>query len=139
RITPDFTIVELTNLNFISTNANTIQNVQVSASSVALDNRPDIDLIAEDVDSTTSQVPKRSHIIMSRSSKQSTSSFSVTSNSTTPFPTSITPININPGTDERVCPEDVSEDDDLEYLREQDVEEEQIKKRSKRTPRKFKK
>ncbi|CAG8553919.1 14423_t:CDS:1, partial [Racocetra fulgida] len=166
RITPDFIIVELTDLDFISTNANTIKNVQVSASSVASNNRSDIDLIAEDVNSTTSRAPKRSCVITSRSSKQSTSSSSVTNNSTTPFPTSITPVNINPETvqiqkgknklsnlalncletivedniqDERVCPEDVSGDDDLEYLREQDVEEEQIKKRSKRTPRKTKK
>ncbi|CAG8772024.1 11387_t:CDS:1, partial [Racocetra fulgida] len=156
HITPDFTIIELTDFDFISTNANTIQNVQVSASSVASDNRSDIDLIAEDVESATSKPPKRSRIITSRSSKQSTSSSSVTNKSATPFLTSVTPAGINLKTvqiqkgknklsdlalnclettvednirDERVYPENVSEDDDLEYLREQDVEEEPKKKR----------
>ncbi|CAG8647135.1 380_t:CDS:2 [Cetraspora pellucida] len=130
RITSDFIIVKLTDLDFISTNANTIQDVQVSTSSIASDNQSDIDLITEDVNSTTSQVLKRSHVIMSRSSKQSTSSSSVTSNSTTPFPTSITPININSETFQ-IQKEKINyvlKDDVLEYLHEQNVEEEQIKK-----------
>ncbi|CAG8511068.1 16983_t:CDS:2 [Cetraspora pellucida] len=111
------------------------------------------------------KAPKRPRIITSRFSNRSASSSSVINNSSTPFLTSITTTNINPKTvqiqkgknklsslalnclesiveddvqDERVCPEDAS-DDDLEYLREQDVEENQKKKRGRRTSRKTKK
>ncbi|CAG8716320.1 16009_t:CDS:1, partial [Cetraspora pellucida] len=47
-ITSDFTIVELTDFDFISTNVNAVQNVQVSTSSVTSSHRSDIDLIAKD-------------------------------------------------------------------------------------------
>ncbi|CAG8647845.1 17305_t:CDS:1, partial [Racocetra fulgida] len=77
---------ELTNLDFIFTNTNTIQNAQVRTSSTSSDNRLNIDLIAEDVESTTLRALKRPRVITSSSSKQGTSSSSVTNNSATPFP-----------------------------------------------------
>ncbi|CAG8633327.1 7408_t:CDS:1, partial [Scutellospora calospora] len=156
RITADFTIIELTDLDFVTTNINTIQNVQGS---------------------TSSRTPKRPRVIASRSSKQSTSSTPVV-NEPIPLPTSITPINTNLETvqvqkgkkklsdlalnclelivtdnaqDENIYVEDASEEnDDLELLYEQELlcEQEllssqdvegQKKKRNKRTSKKVKK
>ncbi|CAG8471777.1 20089_t:CDS:1 [Cetraspora pellucida] len=123
-----------------------IQNMQVSTSSITSDNHSDIDLITEDVESTTSRALKRPRIITSRHSNQSTSSPSVINNSSTPFLTSITTTNVNPKMvqiqkdknklsslalnclemiveddvkDKRVYTEDVSEEDDLECSCEQ--------------------
>ncbi|CAG8618617.1 19235_t:CDS:2 [Cetraspora pellucida] len=53
HITSDFTIVKLTDFDFISANVNTVQNVQVSTSSVTSSYHSDIDLITKDVESTT--------------------------------------------------------------------------------------
>ncbi|CAG8855310.1 39114_t:CDS:1, partial [Gigaspora margarita] len=49
-ITSNFTVVEVTDVDFITNNANTLQSVQIGFSSSASDNRSDIDLIIEDVD-----------------------------------------------------------------------------------------
>ncbi|CAG8770514.1 19434_t:CDS:1, partial [Racocetra fulgida] len=160
RVTSDFTIVELTDLDFMSTNVNAIQNVQTSTSSLASDHRSDIDLIAEDVDSTTSRAPKRPHILAPRSSKQGASSSPIINESAASSSSSVTPINTIPETvqiqkgkkklsdlalncleqptmddtrDEDVYAEDVSvDDDDLELLCQQDVEEPK-KKRNRRS------
>lgn len=45
RVTSDFTVVEVTDVDFITNNANTVQSVQIGSSSGASDNRSDIDLI----------------------------------------------------------------------------------------------
>ncbi|CAG8813746.1 25038_t:CDS:2, partial [Dentiscutata erythropus] len=97
RVTTDFTIIELTDIDFISTNVSSVQYVQESTSSNTSNNRSFIDLIAEDVDSTTSQQSKRTHIIMSRSSKQSTVPPPIVNEPETPI-TTPTPVNIGPET-----------------------------------------
>ncbi|CAG8845089.1 32187_t:CDS:1, partial [Gigaspora margarita] len=53
-ITSDFTIVKVTNINFITNNTNIVQSIQISSSSGALDNHLDIDLIVKDIDLSTS-------------------------------------------------------------------------------------
>ncbi|CAG8801544.1 23584_t:CDS:1, partial [Racocetra persica] len=138
----------LTDLDFMSTNVNVIQNVQTSTSSLTSDHRSDIDLIAEDVDSTTSRAPKRPHILASRSSKQGASSSPIINESAAPSSSSVTPVNtisetvqiqkgkkklsdfalncleqptMDDAHDENVYAEDVSvDDDDLELLCQQD-------------------
>ncbi|CAG8474544.1 17968_t:CDS:2, partial [Cetraspora pellucida] len=85
--------VELTDFDFISTNVNVVQNVQGGISSVASDNRSDIDLIAEDVESTTSLALKRSRVTTLRSSKEGIGSPTVINESATSFPTSVASVN----------------------------------------------
>ncbi|CAG8562317.1 13735_t:CDS:2 [Racocetra fulgida] len=95
-MTSDFTIVELTDLDFVSTNLNVIQNLQMSTSSVASDHCSDIDLIAKDVEPTTSRAPKRSRVLVSRSFKQDASSSPIIAESGTSFSSSLTPVNTVP-------------------------------------------
>ncbi|CAG8460550.1 10346_t:CDS:1 [Cetraspora pellucida] len=161
RMTSDFTIVELTDLDFVSNSV--IKNVQTSFSSVASDNRSDIDLITEDIELTTSRAPKRPRILASRSSKQGASSSPIIDESAASFSSSAAPINTIPKTvqnqkdkkklsdlalncleqpvmndthDDDVYAEDVSEgDDDLELLREQDLEVQQNKRNKKSSKR----
>lgn len=54
RVISNFTIIEVTDIDFMTTNFNTVQNMQKSTSSDTSDNRSNIDLIAKDVASVTS-------------------------------------------------------------------------------------
>jgi len=167
RVTTDFTIIELTDIDFISTNVSSVQYVQESTSSNTSNNRSFIDLIAEDVDSTTSQQSKRTRIITSRSSKQSTVPPPIVNEPETPILTP-TPVNIGPETfqsqkgkkklsdlalnclepitvnssqDRRTRVEDAPDDDNdnLEFLLQQEANEDPKKTRSGRTSKKSKK
>ncbi|CAG8447118.1 15142_t:CDS:2 [Dentiscutata erythropus] len=90
-VTSNFTIVEVTDIDFINANTttNSIKNVQESTSSVASSHRSDIDLIAEDIDaeSSTSRSPKRPRVFTSRSFKNATSASPIVDESVSPFPT----------------------------------------------------
>lgn len=55
RITSDFTMFEVTDIDFMTTSANTIQNVQVSTSLSDTNCHSDIDIMAEDTEFTASQ------------------------------------------------------------------------------------
>lgn len=165
RVTSDFTIIEVTDIDFISTNVASLQNVQESTSSSASNNRSVIDLIADDVDSTTLRTSKRPRGIMSKSSKQPTNPPPIISEPVTPIPTP-TPINISPETvknkksknklsdlalnflepivvdSTQDSVEDAPDDDDndnLEYLLQQEAKEVHKKTRSGRTSKKSKK
>ncbi|CAG8467884.1 7055_t:CDS:2 [Scutellospora calospora] len=157
--------LELTDFDFIFTNLNVIKDMQRGTSSVASNNYSDIDLITEDIESTTSRVQKRFCVMISRSSKQTTSSPPIINKFTTSFLTSVASVNTVPETvqiqkgnkklsdlalscfeltiiddaqNEDVYAEDVLGDNNLEILHKQDVEKHK-KKRNRRTPKKTKK
>ncbi|CAG8816451.1 27671_t:CDS:2 [Gigaspora margarita] len=73
-IISNFTMLEITNIDFMTTSANTIQNMQGSTSLSNTNHCADIDIMAEDTEFTASQSLKRSHRVTTRSSKQYTGS-----------------------------------------------------------------
>ncbi|CAG8691052.1 14029_t:CDS:2, partial [Cetraspora pellucida] len=93
HITSEFTIIKLTDFDFISTNVNVVQNMQGGISSVASDNCSDIDLIIEDVESTTSLALKKLCVTMFRSSKQGIGLSTVINEFMTSFLTSVASVN----------------------------------------------
>ncbi|RIA99904.1 hypothetical protein C2G38_2236693 [Gigaspora rosea] len=118
-VTSDFTVIEVTDVDFMTNNINTVQSMQIGSSSGASDNRSDIDLIVEDVDFIEPA---------------------------TLIPTPITPVNLNPGMsaaidntqDRRTRVEDAPDDED-EALIEPILEEVPKKTKSGRTSKKSKK
>ncbi|CAG8593833.1 15945_t:CDS:2 [Dentiscutata erythropus] len=131
-VTSEFTIVEVTDIDFVTT-INTAQNVQSGSSSVASGHCSDIDLIAEDVDveSIASRAPKRPRILTSRSSKKDTNSSPTVQNRKGKGKLSdlalncLEPVVMDNVQDRRVHIENASNDDDLEFLGEQEFEKEQ--------------
>ncbi|CAG8849670.1 33070_t:CDS:2, partial [Gigaspora margarita] len=97
RVTSDFTVVEVTDVDFITNNANTVQSVQIGSSSGASDNRSDIDLIIEDVDLSTPRTSKRPCGITSKYSNKSTNLPPVNIEPAMSILTPVNPINLNPG------------------------------------------
>ncbi|CAG8819320.1 24390_t:CDS:1, partial [Gigaspora rosea] len=73
RVTPEFTMLEVTDIDFMTANVNMTQNMQEFTSSTITDRRSDIDLIAEDTVSASSQTLKRPRRVTTRATKQSTS------------------------------------------------------------------
>ncbi|RIA99967.1 hypothetical protein C2G38_2236287 [Gigaspora rosea] len=96
-VTSDFTVIEVTDVDFMTNNINSVQSMQIGSSSGASDNHLDIDLIVEDVDFSTPQTSKRPRRITSRYSNQSTNLPPVNVEPATLIPTPITPVNLNPG------------------------------------------
>lgn len=76
RITSDFIMLEVTDIDFMIAGANTTLNVQGSTSSINTDRCSDIDMIAEDTESAAPQPPKRPRRVTTRSSKQGAGSSS---------------------------------------------------------------
>ncbi|CAG8732604.1 11508_t:CDS:1, partial [Racocetra fulgida] len=144
RITPDFTIIEITDVDFVTTNANVIQNAQPNLSSVVSEHPSDIDLIAEDTNSTMLRTPKRLRGLGSNTFDQDTSTSSIINESPAPLPNPMLSTDINAKTvqiqkgkkklsdlalrilepiddvqDQSIRSEDMPEDDELEILDEQ--------------------
>ncbi|RIB06907.1 hypothetical protein C2G38_2115022, partial [Gigaspora rosea] len=89
RVTSEFTIIEVTDVDFMPTNVGSVQNTQESSSSSSSNNRSVIDLIADDVDfaATTSRTSKRPRGMTSKSSKQGTNPPPIINEPVTPIPT----------------------------------------------------
>ncbi|CAG8735348.1 2514_t:CDS:2, partial [Gigaspora rosea] len=139
-VTSDFTVIEVTDVDFMTNNINTVQSMQIGSSSVASDNRSDIDLIVEDVDFSTPQTSKRPRRITSRYSNQSPNLLPVNVEPATLILTPITPVNLNHGMvqnqkDKRTRVEDAPDDED-EALIEPILEEVPKKTKSGRTSKK---
>ncbi|CAG8461889.1 21802_t:CDS:2 [Dentiscutata erythropus] len=132
RITSDFTILEVMDIDFMPTNLNTVQNVQPSTSANVSEHRSDIDTIAEDIDSNISQAPKRPRGFASRTLNQNASSSTTINESVVQPQNSISSANFSAKV------EDAPEDDELEFISEQIVEEEQKKTKNKRASKKAK-
>ncbi|CAG8471047.1 10245_t:CDS:2 [Cetraspora pellucida] len=69
-------MLEVTDIDFVTTSVNMIQNVQGSTSSINTDHRSDIDMIAEDTESAASRTLKRPRRVTTKYSKQGASSSS---------------------------------------------------------------
>ncbi|RIB00662.1 hypothetical protein C2G38_2233508 [Gigaspora rosea] len=135
-VTSDFTVIEVTDVDFMTNNINTVQSMQIGSSSVASDNRSDIDLIVEDVDFSTPQTSKRPRRITSRYSNQSPNLLPVNVEPATLILTPITPVNLNHG---MVQNQKDAPDDEDEALIEPILEEVPKKTKSGRTSKKSKK
>ncbi|CAG8790521.1 22911_t:CDS:1, partial [Gigaspora rosea] len=84
RITSDFVIFEVTDVDFMTSNVNVVQDVQPSITSTVSEHHSDIDLIAEDTDSNIPQAVKRPRRLTSRPLKQSSSLSTINDESAAP-------------------------------------------------------
>ncbi|CAG8651021.1 7360_t:CDS:1, partial [Gigaspora rosea] len=71
RITSDFVIFDVTDVDFMTSNVNVVQDAQPSITSTISERRSDIDLIAEDTDFNIPRAVKRPRKLTSRPLKQS--------------------------------------------------------------------
>ncbi|CAG8819405.1 2084_t:CDS:1, partial [Gigaspora rosea] len=65
-------MLEVMDIDFMTANVNITQNIQEFTSSTITDRRSDIDLIAKDTVSASSQTLKRPRRVTTRATKQST-------------------------------------------------------------------
>ncbi|CAG8662728.1 8117_t:CDS:2, partial [Cetraspora pellucida] len=117
---------ESTDIIFVTTNVNVIQNMQPSVFSVTSKNYLDIDLIAEDGDSTILWLPKRPHVLISRP-KQVIGSTLAVNESAASFSNLISSINNN----RRVQIENEPDDDELDILSDEIVNDKKNKQKRK--------
>ncbi|CAG8627543.1 2774_t:CDS:2, partial [Cetraspora pellucida] len=111
RVTSKFIMLEVTDIDFMTANVNITKNAQEFTSSTITDRRSDIDRIAEDTVSASSQTLKRPRRVTTRATKHNTTLDALE-------------LAIHDNTqDRRTQVEDAPEDggDDLEYLDEQEV------------------
>ncbi|CAG8509453.1 8061_t:CDS:1 [Gigaspora margarita] len=83
-ITSDFVIFEVTNVDFMASNVNVVQNAQLSITSNISERRSDIDMIVEDTDSNILWAVKRPCRLIPRLLKQSSGLFAVMNEAAAP-------------------------------------------------------
>ncbi|RIB14082.1 hypothetical protein C2G38_2196135 [Gigaspora rosea] len=108
HITSDFVIFEVMDIDFMTSNVNVVQDVQLSITSNISKRHSDIDMIAEDTDSNIPQAVKRPHRLTSKPLKQSSSLSAINNEFAAPSQDPGPSTNI----DRRVRVKDAPEDDD---------------------------
>ncbi|RIB03657.1 hypothetical protein C2G38_2224407 [Gigaspora rosea] len=83
-ITSDFVIFEVTDIDFMTSNVNVVQDAQPSITSTVSERRSDIDMIAEDTDSNIPRAVKRPRRLTSRPLKQSSGLSTINDESAAP-------------------------------------------------------
>ncbi|RIB23960.1 hypothetical protein C2G38_2169880 [Gigaspora rosea] len=132
RITSDFVIFEVTDVDFMTSNVNVVQDAQPSITSTVSERRSDIDMIAEDTNSNIPRAVKRPCRLTSRPLKQSSglstindesAALSQDPGSSTNIALNLEPLTVDSAQDSRVRVEVALEDDDeFEILKKSVVE-----------------
>ncbi|CAG8810024.1 5427_t:CDS:2, partial [Gigaspora margarita] len=114
RITSDFVIFEVTDIDFMTSNVNIVQDVKPSITLTISEHHSDIDIIAEDANSNIPWAVKRPRRLTSRPLKQSSGLSTINDESVAPSQ--------DPGSSTNIIEDAPKDDDKFEILEESIVE-----------------